>query len=109
MTPHDLRIQVRGLADEHVAIVPTNSGCIATRDGRAIRFWLQDPDGQSFHYTRTIDGEPGGLGVLQSKDVNDVLRYLRPCAATCRCNRPSLGDGERPPAPQSRTGSLSFN
>jgi hypothetical protein len=76
MTATELRARVRGLADNDVNIKDTEDGCIATRHGKAIQFWVQDPSDNSFHYTRTIDGKGDGLGSLQSDDVGDVLLYL---------------------------------
>lgn len=76
MTASELRASVRALADSEVSVEDTDDGCVAERRDKAIEFWVQDPADGSFHYTRTIGGKADGLGVLQSDDVDDVLRYL---------------------------------
>jgi hypothetical protein len=76
MTATELRALVRILADKDVNTDDTDEGRVATRQGKSIQFWVQDPTDSSFHYTRTIGHKGDGLGTLQSDHVSDVLLYL---------------------------------
>lgn len=76
MSAEELYEAVRLTAPQGTDVEATEDGCIAAREGKAIQFWVQDPDEDSFHYTRTIGGAPDGLGPLSSNDVSDVLKYL---------------------------------
>lgn len=76
MTVQELRHAVRQAVSSDMQVEETDDGCIVSRDGKEIQFWVQNPTEESFYYTRTIAGKSNGLGPLRSDDASDVLLYL---------------------------------